>query len=241
MARLIPADRCRRFCTVDLAVSTKTSADWTVIATWALTPDRDFLLLDLERRRLEGPDIVPALEATFQRWRPTFIGVEKVAFQAVILQTAQRAGLPIRELRPDKDKITRALPAAARMEGGGVYWRAGAHWVAELEAELLLFRMRAMTTRSMCSPTPRSRSRPARVGYPATIVAAPDIDLPRPTGIFAGRSTRMPRSCTSAPASFGDDATSCYSKAARRRSRADPAARAARVGCWAARGFVSPG
>ena len=41
-----PKSECRRFCTVDLATSTKTSADYTVIATWALTaakrpaPDR---------------------------------------------------------------------------------------------------------------------------------------------------------------------------------------------------------
>jgi hypothetical protein len=82
------------------------------------------LLLDLDRRRLEGPDIVPALQRTFDRWHPAFIAIEKVGFQTTIIQTAQRAGIPVREL--DKDKITRALPAAARMEGGGVYWKAGA-------------------------------------------------------------------------------------------------------------------
>jgi predicted phage terminase large subunit-like protein len=135
----IPKARCHRFCTVDLAVSTATTADYTVIATWAVTPNMDLLLLDVDRRRMEGPDIVPALSATHARWRPGFIGVERAGFQLTIIQEARRAGLPIRELRPDSDKLSRALPAAARMEGGQVAWREGAAWRVDVETELLGF------------------------------------------------------------------------------------------------------
>jgi predicted phage terminase large subunit-like protein len=184
---LIPVDRCRRFSTVDLAVSTKTSADWTVIAAWALTPDRDLLLLDLERRRLEGPDIVPALQATHSRWRPNFMGVERVAFQAVIVQAAQRAGLPIRELRADKDKITRALPAAARMEGGGVYWRSGAQWIGELEAELVAFPHGRHDDQVDALAYAVEQVTTGAVGSPAKIDRAPDTPLPRPSGVTMGR------------------------------------------------------
>jgi predicted phage terminase large subunit-like protein len=137
--RLISKARCRRFCTVDLAVSTATSADYTVIATWAVTPTKDLLLLDLDRRRMEAPDIVPALKAAHARSRPMFLGVERSGFQLSIVQEARRAGLPIRELKPDADKLSRAIPAAARMEGGQVAWREGAAWQAELEGELLGF------------------------------------------------------------------------------------------------------
>jgi predicted phage terminase large subunit-like protein len=131
--------RCRRFSTVDLAVSTRTTADYTVIATWAVTPKNDLLLIDLDRRRLEAPDIVPALRAAFDRHRPMFIGIERTGFQLGIVQEARRSGLPIRELTADADKVSRAYPAAARMEGGQVAWPVKASWRPDLEAELVGF------------------------------------------------------------------------------------------------------
>jgi hypothetical protein len=67
---LLPKDRCRRFCTVDLAVSTSTRADYTVIATWAVTPTNDLLLIDLVRSRFEAPDILPALRRVYDRYHP---------------------------------------------------------------------------------------------------------------------------------------------------------------------------
>jgi predicted phage terminase large subunit-like protein len=129
----------RRFTTTDLAVSTKSSADWTVIATWGVTAARDLLLLDLVRARMEGPEIVPALRRVFEQWRPASIGVEQVAFQLSIVQAAQRDGLPVVSLRPDRDKVSRAMTAAARMEAGQVFLPEHAVWLGEFERELLQF------------------------------------------------------------------------------------------------------
>ncbi|PZR80339.1 MAG: hypothetical protein DLM65_08500 [Candidatus Aeolococcus gillhamiae] len=130
---------CRRVMTCDLAVSTKTSADYTVLACWAVTKANQLLLLDLQRSRMEGPDIVPALRRMYESWHPATVGIESVAFQLSIVQEARRAGLPVRELKPDRDKVSRALTAAARMEGAGVFFRAGAPYLGDLEAELLRF------------------------------------------------------------------------------------------------------
>ncbi len=138
-AAIVSGSECRRVMTCDLAVSTKTSADYTVLACWAITRHRQLLLLDLHRSRMEGPDIVPALQRMYQRWRPSTVGIESVAFQLSIVQEARRTGLPIRELKPDKDKVSRAFAAAARMEGAGVFFPDGAPYVADLEAELLRF------------------------------------------------------------------------------------------------------
>ena len=135
----VSAGECLRFCTVDLAVSVKTSADYTVVATWAETPNKDLLLLDRQRVRLEGPDQVPLLERVYDRWSPSYIAVERVAYQLTLIQQATRQGLPMRELKADQDKISRALVAAARMEAGTVYFPAGAGWLGELENELLTF------------------------------------------------------------------------------------------------------
>ena len=50
-----------------------------------------------------------------------------------------QTALPIRELRADKDKLSRALPLSAKMEAGQVYFAKYADWYLELEKELLQF------------------------------------------------------------------------------------------------------
>ena len=138
-SRVIPANSCRRFITVDLAVSEKQSADYTVAAVWAVTNNQDLLLLDRIRKRIPGPDQIPLLRRLYDQWAPDTIGIEAVAYQLSIIQHARRDGLPVKELKPDRDKVSRALVAAARLEGGTVYWPATAPWLDEWENELLLF------------------------------------------------------------------------------------------------------
>jgi predicted phage terminase large subunit-like protein len=137
--RVVKLGECRRLATCDLAVSTSTSADYTVIATWAVTPAKELILLDLFRARMEGPDIIPALQRAHQRFRPSVIGIEATAYQLTIVQEARRAGLPVRALRADRDKVSRALTAAAYAEGGRLFFESGATYLDDLEAELLSF------------------------------------------------------------------------------------------------------
>jgi predicted phage terminase large subunit-like protein len=56
-----------------------------------------------------------------------------------VIQAAKRDGLPVRPLKPDRDKVSRSLVAAARLESGTVYWPRQAPWLEEWESELLLF------------------------------------------------------------------------------------------------------
>lgn len=134
---------CIRFATVDLAVSTKTSADYTVIASWGLTPQRRLCLLDFDRRRMEGPDIVPALQKARAKWRLAYVGIERQAFQLSIVQQARRVGLPTRELRADTDKLSRAYTAAAHQEGAKLWWRKTINNVTEFTNEVLNFPLAA--------------------------------------------------------------------------------------------------
>ena len=137
--QVVPAKECVRFATMDPAASTKTSADYTVLAAWALTPQRDLLLLDVVRQRLEGPDQPEMMRRAMEKHGLAYIAVERVAYQLTLLQAARRAGLPVRELRADTDKVSRALTAAARYEAGAVYHPRSASWLAEWEDELLAF------------------------------------------------------------------------------------------------------
>jgi predicted phage terminase large subunit-like protein len=132
-------ERMIRFATIDLAASMKTSADWTVVASWAYCAHTDkLLLLDLLRVRAEGPDILPLIHQQVNRWKLGTVWIERVAWQLFFIQQAQRE-LPVRELVPDRDKFARALPATAAMSSGRVLLPAGAHWLQEFVRELLLF------------------------------------------------------------------------------------------------------
>lgn len=134
-----------RWATVDLAVSSKTTGDYTVIATVAVTDHGELLLLDLVRAHLEGPDLVPALRSSWRKHHHAFIAVESTAFQLSIVQAARRAGLPVRELKAAgetgqrADKVARALHLAARMEGGMFFLPRNASWLPVVETELEAF------------------------------------------------------------------------------------------------------
>lgn len=143
----IPARDCWRFCTVDLATSVRTSADHTVISTWAVTPKGDLLLLDVVRDRIEGPDLLGAIRDVYKVHAPAFIGIESVAFQLSVVQSVLREGMPGKPLDPGKEnKASRAIHAATLLEGGKVFWLGAIPgtdlrpaWLAPWEGELLHF------------------------------------------------------------------------------------------------------
>lgn len=130
---------CRRITLIDPAVSTKETADFTAIATVAISPDGLLLVLDVLRAHLEGPEIIPTAVREMKRWASEELLVETVAFQLTLFQEARRQGIPVRKLKADRDKISRALPLAARMESGLVAFREDADWIDELLRELRAF------------------------------------------------------------------------------------------------------
>jgi len=138
--KTIRQDDLQIITTVDLATSTKESADYTVVCTIGLSKDNEIFVLDITRRRIEAPKIIELLENIYEKYRPSIIGVERAGYQLAFIQILRtQTGLPIRELRADKDKLSRALPLTAKMESGQVFFRKNADWYSELEKELLQF------------------------------------------------------------------------------------------------------
>lgn len=134
-----PMAEISMFATADLAVSVKTSSDFTVIGVWGLAPRGELLLFELLRERMEGPDIVPAIRRLADRWGVAWVGIESVAFQVSVVQQARRDGLACRKLIPKGDKVARATAASVRFEAGLVCWRKGFSWIDDLEEELITF------------------------------------------------------------------------------------------------------
>ena len=129
-----------KYATVDLAVSTKESADYTVIGVFGHNIEDDKLfLLDMFRDRVEAPDIVPQIKRMVGIHNLEWVGIERAGYQLAIVQFARREGLRIKELRADKDKRSRALPLSAKMERGQVYFPKDKDWILEVERELLTF------------------------------------------------------------------------------------------------------
>ena len=115
---------CWMFATMDLAVSSRTSADYTVCAVWAVSPAGDLILMDRQRERIEMHDhfgMVASLETT---WRFTTLYVENQWIASSVVRDAQVAGVPVAGLKADADKVTRAVPAAGRIHAGRVWFPA---------------------------------------------------------------------------------------------------------------------
>lgn len=138
-ARIVRVADCRIFGTVDLATSLKTSADYTVIAIWAVTPESDLLLVDLVRERLETPDVITTAAGLVHRHRPAYLAVEANGMQLGIVQTMRRQGMPVRGIKSHPDKLSWAQTAIVRTEAGQVFFPQRSHWLHEYEQELLSF------------------------------------------------------------------------------------------------------
>ncbi len=128
-----------RFGVVDLAVSLKTTADKSCALACGLTPGGRLVVLDALWDRIEGPDIVPRLRAFGERWRLEVWWIEAVAFQLSVVQEARREGLAVRELRPDRDKVSRFMPVTAWAEGGKLWLPRSASWTRDAVTELCAF------------------------------------------------------------------------------------------------------
>lgn len=128
------------FSTNDLAVSDKTYADFSAFATWACDLNNaELFLVDVVRKRLKGPAILKTWERQVEQYDLPAIYVEKNAFGLQLCQVARDHGLPIRWLKADKNKVARAQTALAAMEGGKIFFPAGAQWIPSVESELLMF------------------------------------------------------------------------------------------------------
>lgn len=136
---IIVKNSCPIFATIDLAVSTSETADYTAVVIAAITPDADILVLDVIRQKFDATKHLPLLRDIYKKWNPKTIGIESVQYQLSLIQMARSELIPVKPLLPDKDKVSRALPIAATMEAEKVFFKQNAIWLYDFEQELLNF------------------------------------------------------------------------------------------------------
>ena len=125
----------------DLAISEKTTADYTVGWTIGVSDDNDIYLLERRRGHWDFNHTLAEIQSLGLIWPGVQrIGIEQVAYQAAAIQEAlRRTMLPVVPVVPDKDKVTRARLLEARAAAGKVYRPEGIHWWPEFAQEALFF------------------------------------------------------------------------------------------------------
>jgi predicted phage terminase large subunit-like protein len=150
---------CWLFGTVDVAASVKTTADYTVISIWAVSPEGHLILMDRARDHVTEHDHFHLADPLLQRWRPGTLYVEQTFFASTLIEDARNAGYPVAPVRADTDKVTRAIPAAGRVHSGKVWFPAEAAWLDEWCDELAGF------------PTARNDDQVDTLSYAARIMS----------------------------------------------------------------------
>lgn len=123
---------------VDLAISEKSSADYTAVAVLGRDPSGVVHVLDIKRDRLSFAKQVDLIKSIAEKWQPAVIGIEDVAYQKAMVQTiSAQTSFVVRGIRSTKDKISSFAPLEARYECGQVvHVRGLPDW---FEQELLAF------------------------------------------------------------------------------------------------------
>lgn len=130
---------CWKFATMDLAVSSKQTADYTVCAVWAVSVAGDLILCDRTRDRVDEHQHFGMIESLRTTWGFDTVYIEQNYWATTVVKDARDAGVPVAPLAADTDKVTRAVPAAGRVHAGRVWFPAEATWLDEWCDELAAF------------------------------------------------------------------------------------------------------
>lgn len=102
---------------IDLAISEREGADFTCIAVLSRDEAGIVYIREIERFRAGMFEVMQRIRASAARWKPRLIAIEQVQYQAAVVQELQRTtNLPVRGIRPDRDKVSRFMPILTRYE-----------------------------------------------------------------------------------------------------------------------------
>jgi predicted phage terminase large subunit-like protein len=128
---------------IDLATSTNTRADFTVIATCGLDDQANIYILNILRGRWEWPDARERIIEEILLQGVGLAGVETNGFQLSSFQELVREkrlrNVAFYPVSVNKDKVSRALLCSARGAAGKLFYRKNASWFETLLYEFTNF------------------------------------------------------------------------------------------------------
>jgi predicted phage terminase large subunit-like protein len=118
----VPSDRVpsglRYGMGVDLAISKSETADYTAIVVVGYDPESGRrYVVDVWRGKVSFHEVVDTVKQYAAKWKPQRINIEAVQYQvAVVQELLRKTSLPVKAIKPDRDKVTRFHAVLARYE-----------------------------------------------------------------------------------------------------------------------------
>lgn len=135
----------RRFAAIDLAVSTKETADYTAIVVAGIDDRGRIHILEVRRSRWDSLETVQQMFEVQEQYRPDLFFVEKGplnrAFYPFLVSEMARTGVYINllDVPCTADKVSRARSLQAKMRQGTVLFEQEAGWLPDLMSEMTRF------------------------------------------------------------------------------------------------------
>jgi predicted phage terminase large subunit-like protein len=99
-----------------------------------------FFVLDVVRERVEFPALKRKVEMLAERWHPNVVLIEdKASGQSLVQELQTSSRLPVRPIKVDSDKLTRANAVTPLVEAGRVLLPESASWLGDFLDELSSF------------------------------------------------------------------------------------------------------
>ncbi len=134
------------YCTVDLAISEDSRADWSVFMVAGVDDNKVIYIVDIIRERLDGREIVDTLLALQRAYEFEAIGIEEMMISKAIgpflrEEMIKQGVFPtiVQLKHKGKDKIQRARSIQARMRAKTVKFDKEGDWYPALEDEITKF------------------------------------------------------------------------------------------------------
>ena len=131
---------------LDPAISEKQEADYTAIVTIGIDTNNRIYVLDIIQERMNPTDIINAVFSTYMQWKPTYFGIEVVAYQKMLaLEIRKQMNLRniffnLMEVTPMGEKNARIRTLLQPRYGNASIIHPKYHnKIKELELELLKF------------------------------------------------------------------------------------------------------
>ena len=135
----VPADVQAVYLSLDTAFKTGRESDYSVCTIWGVGTSA-FYLLHLWRERADFPALKRAVLNLAQQWKPREVYIEDAASgQSLIQDLRQSTRWPVRPVKVDSDKLTRAQACTPLFEAGKVLLPANAPWLGAYCDELASF------------------------------------------------------------------------------------------------------
>lgn len=135
----------RNYIGVDLAISSKQTADYSVFVVGGMDENRNIQVRNVVRERLAGDEIVDMILGLHRAYEPEMFVIEDGQIAKTLLphlhdeMRKQNCWPNLHFIRASTDKVSRARPLQARVRSRAVKFDKEADWWPTLEDELLKF------------------------------------------------------------------------------------------------------